>query len=697
MPGLLLLAGFLVNAAAWRSPGFGLILAAAFVFVFGAQVGRAVAPDEHPVLRWWQGAWMLLSALMLVGAAAYYLHSFPDWLAWTLALLIPPVAFLAMKRSRPSLLAHDAWSDAPHRIPPAVLACASGALLALAIAFRVLVDSATVEAVASPWRAVAPAAFAAMAAAGAFLAALWSRGRERLLSVVLASAAVFTFVSVPWTVFPLGTGFDPFIHQAAERLVVEHGAIEPKQPYYVGQYVLVAFLHHAFALPVEAADRFLLPLLAALLLPFAWMGAALHVAKDRRHAAFALFGLFLLPLAGFAITTPQGLANLWILLLVPAAVPALARDERPGPLALFLPALAALAIHPVAGLPALLFAAYLAADPRRVPRLKAAWAAVPRGVIVGVGAVLLPLAFAVLAWQTGQPAFQPDGALARLAALVPRPPVVGFPFRPFLDFAVWAGWLAGAAWLALSAYGWRTSGRPLRLASLAFAGMMLVNGVLLAAVTDFSFLIDYERLNYADRLLPLALFGLAPLAVAGLVRFSARLTHAPAAVRILTLAVAAAALPALWYAAYPRDDAYQKGHGYNVSAANVEAVRLIEQRAEGPYVALAHQSVSAAALTGVGFRYYGDQFFYPIPTGGHMYALFLDMNADPSRETAWAAAAWAEERCGDWCEYGRIREVYYVVDDYWWDAPAIVARAKETADEWFAVRDGRAHVFRYAF
>lgn len=705
MPGFVFLAVFLGNAAFWHSPALGLVSALFALVFFGAQAGRFFSPDDTPEVRWWLGAWMLLSAVSLLGTAAYYAHSYPAWVAWALGLLLAPAAYVLQKKSRPDAARHDLWHEAPHRLPPWVLAGASAALLALAFTFRALVGSATTLAVASPWSVVPDAAFAGMALAAAALSALWSRGRERMLSTLLACAALFAFLSVNWAVFPIGAGFDPFIHQATERRIADTGTITPKPLYYVGQYALVLFLHHGFAIPVETADRYLLPLLTALLLPFSWLSATLHASKkDPRFAPTSLFLLFLLPLGGFATTTPQGLANLWILLLVLAAVPFLSGNERPHPGLLVLPTLATLAIHPLAGIPALLWCAYLLTDKTLAPKRFETVARALRIATVAGGSLLLPLAFVFFAWKGGTSAFDTAGAWERVRALFPAPPTVGAPYRTWLDFAVYAGYLAGAAFLALAAWGWPKAPVRLRAACVTFFLILLGNYVLLGTVFDFSFLIEYERLNYAARLPPLMLFALAPLAVHGLLRKREALSKAPRPVRWFAALAGAALIPALWYAAYPRDDAYQKGHGYNVSAADVDAVKEIESRAleSGefrPYVGLANQSVSAAAMNAIGFRYYGDQFFYPIPTGGDLYALFLKMNANPSRETARAALDLVRERCKATleCEYGKIQDVYYAVDAYWWDSKNIIAKAKTNADDWFALQNGAVHVFKYRF
>ena len=118
----------------------------------------------------------------------------------------------------------------------------------------------------------------------------------------------------------------------------------------------------------------------------------------------------------------------------------------------------------------------------------------------------------------------------------------------------------------------------------------------------------------------------------------------------------------------------------------MKAVYLIDQMGhEDNYLVLANQSVSAAAIWSFGFkRYYGDTFYYPIPTGGELYDYFLTMNDLPDRDTAEAAMSLVE-----------AEKLYYVVNDYWWQAPRIIETAKRTANSWISVDQGQVYIFEY--
>jgi hypothetical protein len=687
------------NAYAWRSPWVGALLLAAFVTVVGGWVGRWTAPAERGPERAWLGAWTLLSAVMLVGTAFHYLASFTRPAAVAVALLAVPVAHGLSSRAA-NVREHETIAGERHRVPAAAWAAATLSVAFLLATAWMLARAATDDAVRSAWELVPPAVFFSFAAGLAPLFALCLRGRERALAVGLSSLALLVFLGAALLLFPLGFGFDPFIHQATAEHVATYGTITPKPFYYAGQYALVLFAHHAFALPVAAVSAALVPVLAALSLPAAWYGAAVRLLRDRRAAAATLPGIFLLPLAPLVLTTPQALANLWALLLALAAVPWLAGEEPPRPVVLAVPALAALAVHPIAGIPAVLFVILLASDPGRAAcrpfsRL-VFWSAA-----VG-GSVALPLSFVANSLlSSGTLGLNPPTA-SSLSALSSLSLFFANRFDPILDFAYLYGLNAVAFAVIMAGVGWRAS-RGTSTGSLRtwwiMAGVLAVNWALLSSAVDFSFLIDYERQNFSARLVPIALSFLAPFSVLALWAWTARVRRGPVSLRAATVTLLAALATAAFYLAYPRHDAYVAGHGYNVSRADLSAVNAIESDAAGAsYVVLANQTVSAAAVRELGFaRYFGDQFFYPIPTGGDLYALFLRMNDRPSRDVALAALALANERCGQnpSCAQPDAVIAYFVANDYWWEAPRIVETAKRDADAWWTLDAGAVHVFKY--
>ncbi|HJV32732.1 MAG TPA: hypothetical protein VJ694_01770, partial [Patescibacteria group bacterium] len=231
--------------------------------------------------------------------------------------------------------------------------------------------------------------------------------------------------------------------------------------------------------------------------------------------------------------------------------------------------------------------------------------------------------------------------------------------------------------------------KPYRRSALALGGLslaLMAGSAVLRSGFTFQDVIGYEQGNYAARLYQAALLSASPLALAAFAWWWRALAKTDPAVRFLMAIVFAATVAAMAYGAFPRLDDYRFSRGYSTSSHDVEAVRWINTHAIGPYVVLANQSVSAAALREFGFRtYYGDQFYYAIPTGAPLYQKYLSMVYDsPSRETMSAAMR----------DVG-VMQAFFVVDDYWTGSAKIVETAKKTADDWQEVDGGKVFIFRY--
>ncbi|MEK7615273.1 MAG: hypothetical protein AAB431_02725, partial [Patescibacteria group bacterium] len=370
--------------------------------------------------------------------------------------------------------------------------------------------------------------------------ALLFRGKHRAFVLFSSSVCLFIFLSVVLFVLPLGYGFDSFIHQATERYLAEFGTITPKPFYYIGQYALVLFAHHGFFLSVETVDKFLVPILTALLIPSAWYAAAVQITSNKRLALMTLTGLFLIPLSSFIVTTPQALANLWTLLLIFSAVPFLVGSERPKLIALGLIAVATLAIHPIAGLPAILFFSLIVTSPDQI---SSKWKPIGRIVFAGivtVTSVILPLSFLVNAWMQQQKlSIQWDG-LNPLYLLSGLDLTVLFEnrFSPLLDFAYLYGHNAFVILLLVSVSGWWIYRKDVdhRVRILFWMVVALtINYLLMKNVLDLTFLINYERGNFAERLVPLISFFLIPFFILGLSHIFLNLHSRPKILSVVVL------------------------------------------------------------------------------------------------------------------------------------------------------------------
>ncbi len=504
---------------------------------------------------------------------------------------------------------------------------------------------------------------------------------------ILLIGSLFSFVAMA---YPIGYGFDSFIHKTTEAHLAQFGTITPKPFYYIGQYAVVLFFSHSFSIPIDLVDTWLLPLLASILLPIAWFNAANTILKKPRYALLTLPAFFLLPLDAFIVTTPQGLANLWIFLAILASVPWLFDEESPNWLIAGLATVSTLLIHPIAGIPLFFFFALLFFSehhqrlPNHIGRF-ITW------TIITIGSVALPASFIMQAVRSGQGlrllSFSPSALLSSLNLDI----LLQSRFNPLIDFVYLYGQNNFLIAILMSFGAWWLYRKDLSQKIRVLFLMVIILGVnylLLAHVIDFSFLIDYERANYANRIIPLVSFFASPFLILAFGHISMNVRTKPVAIKLGYLILLAMSGTASFYLAFPRVDAYTTSHAFNVSQADVDAVYLIEDWSKGkPYVALANQSVSAAAMKNLGFRYYGNLFFYPIPTGEVLYQKFLLMNETPSRTTVGNTLALIPKD-------ENVHTLYYVVDTYWWQADQLIEQTKAIADDWKRV-DESVYVFRF--
>jgi hypothetical protein len=224
------------------------------------------------------------------------------------------------------------------------------------------------------------------------------------------------------------------------------------------------------------------------------------------------------------------------------------------------------------------------------------------------------------------------------------------------------------------------------------SGVLLIDAFILRHYITFNYLINYERGDYTERLLILAGLSLLPLFVYGLYNFWRRVLAGPTLPQFLLVIIVAVVSTTSTYLSYPRNDGYKQDRGYSTSQDDFLAVRAIEEAAEEPYIVLANQAVSAAALREFGFgSYFQNQkneasepiFYYPIPTGGPLYEYYLEMvYGETSKRTVVAAM-----------DLTGTNRAYFILNDYWFNAETI---AEAAAAEASAVkRIGATTIFEF--
>ncbi len=564
----------------------------------------------------------------------------------------------------------------PSRVTFQVLRFTSHVIALVGISFIIFHAhlAATIHAIRTPWTILPPSVFLAFSLiVGALWLLAWSK-RSSIDAWIIASGFFVSLALMTVLIYPLGFGFDGFLHRESERLLLTTGTLHPKPFYYIGQYVFTTWLARTLALPVEAIDPFLLvgliPLLAATL-------TIKHSRSKGPHAPLLILALVLLvPLKPWIATTPQSFA--YLIGLSGLLLSVFSSSSLVPPLVF---GIWSAMIHPLAGLP--LFGGIVLVLWRnhllRFPSRK-----LIGSLIISAGiALIVPLAFFVHNTHTGgEMVIRPQTLISSDHLRTLQDPFLPPPLRISI-FADWSSFVDMLFPLLLVLFACLGTTRWLVGAGLL---TIFVAWFMREAVT-FPFLISYEQQDYASRLILVGQLLLLPAALEGLARVWHHVKRGPAFSLYSFIFVALSWQAGRIYHAFPYHDATHIEHGWNVSAADEEAVRWIDRDSgDKPYTVLANQSVSAAAIAHLGFkRYAGDVFFYPVPTGGPLYQIFLRATkTDVTQEDIREAARLSESD-----------RVYVVLNDYWWQADDVARTLEHFASATHDVEKGRDRIYRF--
>ncbi len=502
----------------------------------------------------------------------------------------------------------------------------------------------------------------------------------------------FTSLSLTLIIYKIGYGYDPFIHQATIDLIIQKGLVLPKTPYYLGHYGLIVLLKKVFFMPFTFSYKVSTPLLASLILPtlgFRFLKKYTNTENKKTIALSVLLGLAL-TLNLFIVSTPQNLSYIFLALTIYSSLISLPW------LFTFIFSLSTLAIHPLAGIPALIWSFWLLFKKHQA-RLKKKTAQAMSRLLMTASILLIPLA---LFLSSGAKLTNLKLSFTGLTQI--RHLLFNFSYSGNHDWLLNITYMFNKFWplliIVIAIIGINLLTRKSRQAfkdqtwaGLIFISLGLVLAFILSSFISFSNIIAYEQNNFANRIIIILSFFLSPFILLGLYHILNQIfTYPKQIIRKIILTLFFFFFLLNFYLSYPRLDKYEHARGFSTSSEDIEVVKEIDQYSDGNYIVLANQQVSAAALKEFGFNnYYGNEvspiYFYPIPTGGPLYQFYLDMVYQaPSRETMLLALELAE-----------VNEGFFVVNKYWLESDKIIKRAKLSADDWFSLALDEVFVFYY--
>ncbi|MFA6551041.1 MAG: hypothetical protein WCV41_00710 [Patescibacteria group bacterium] len=659
----------------------------------------------------------IISLLTIFGGAIYRFYRLDYFAVW-LILIFTVIAF--------SLLKKTIFSKQEEPKPKYYLAnikyfnwlLVTGYSLLITASFVILFLFSTSKSIISPWQVV-PWYFWLTFIAGTILliAIILKNSLPRPIYWLLVTGYSLLCFSVAVIIYQIGFGFDPFIHQATEKLIDATGAVYPKPWYYLGQYALIIILHKLTFVPIILLDKLLVPMLAALTLPYALYQAAKSFTTDERIAKLTSLFALIFPFTTFIITTPQNLANLFLLLIILFSLTQLQQNETLVTRYSLLVALsfATLIIHPITGIPAVLFVILIIG----AQYIKNKFLFISHYLLFAALSVFsLPTAF-YLNNQTNTAINATSDTVSQITWNLPQ-----FFFSGTENFLLNFVYLYGfnisviiTLFIIAGTIIYRQNFKNITRYSLLVTGysqyllmsLALLISYLLTKTINFGYLIDYERANFASRILIIAVYFTLPFILLALVKLIDTILQQERAIKYLFFGFLVLLISCSLYFSYPRNDDYFNSRGFSTSRADVDAVNWINQDAgENDYVVLANQQASAAALREFGFKKYytvasgeskSEIFYYPIPTGDKLYQYYLtmvDKNADSpplsadsaeskrARKTALAAA-----------DLVGTKTVYFVINNYWFAFDKILAEAAVDADAIQSINNGQIYIFKY--
>ncbi|MFA6994941.1 MAG: hypothetical protein WC249_00835 [Patescibacteria group bacterium] len=638
----------------------------------------------------------LVALTAIWGAVVYYLYAL-NWLGIILSLVLIIGSFIAFLhffkkggaveekiiKNEIQTLNHLSLLSQKNKI----LLTAYG-LFCLFIVIQ-LFFSQSDRAIVSPWQIINPSFFGFYSLASLLLVLiLIKQNFSDNLKIILVSLHYLISLSIAVIVYKIGYGFDPFIHQATMKLISAEGLVPPKTPYYLGEYGLIVIVHQISGISINFLNKIIVPGLTALFLPTAFFR---FLKKENINAPLTVLFLLILTFSPFILTTPQNLSYLFLILTV------LASFTYSRLIIVWVLALATAAVHPLTGLPALTFVIWLTFE-KYQKKVKLTLQKMIRSIIFISMSVALPLAL-LLAGGGQWPKINNylNLLLSPLKTLLANPGMVGQEdwlsnFIYFLANNYNLFLIITIGVVLFFYYRQPKNDSPqdkILKRSLILISLALLFSYLLSSQIVFNNLVAYEQADYANRLPIIISIFLLPFLMAGLNQIIIKIRQQKNLIQIIWLFLGISLLSISLYLSYPRWDKYYNSRGYSVSADDLAAVKLINQNSPNPYIVLANQQVSAAALQELGFNHYyqtslGPVYFYPIPTGGPLYQYYLNMvYKSPSQENMIGALNLSGTDSG-----------YLIINKYWYQSDRIINEAKVMASKWWAIND-RVYVFEY--
>jgi hypothetical protein len=686
----------LVLTALWKlsNPIWSTSFFISYLFFFGHHLGIFILPKEKRIWQIFWGVLGILSLFIILLSGIYWFFEINKSITSLTLVIIPILIGLQnFKKDEETEIdtSIDLESYAHIKSYLSTKFWIVIVLIGQIAMFSKLFERTYDDTLISPWTLFGQNFFIIFFVISLILLWVLQKSKHIPSNLLLITTHTGLILSVVLIIFKYGFGFDPHIHQATENWIAQYGSILPKQPYYIGQYVIVIISHFITKLDIFTLDKILVPLGATLTIPLSSYFALSRA--DFKYKIFPALALIpLIPLTFFTVTTPNNLA----LLLAFLVGTWIWYEHKNGNtktnlLGLFL-SFTACAIHPMIGLPTLIV--YLGSLIFTKIKIKSVF--YPIYTIILAATVPLAL-FANSIFNKGSLSLQNTFANINDFLVIFK--------RPHYIF------IERGSDILRTLYYYRDVLKPLMILILIIGIFVVVKkhknklvyfflstsiGLILSSFfittsIHFKDVISYDQRLYGARLLDLALILMIPFFILALRELFAKIRK-QSGKQFFAAIFFSALLLASWFFTYPTRDNISLYTGQNVRKADIGVVHAIDAKNNNKqdYIVLTNQTIGVTALREFGFDNYldtpaGQQYFYSIPTGGPLYQYFRKMvYQEPKKQ-------WMEEAM----RFAGVKKAYFVHTNYWAPAAEIRDAAKLEADNWWELYGGRVWVYEY--
>ncbi|MCD4705118.1 hypothetical protein K8R66_03520, partial [bacterium] len=557
--------------------------------------------------------------------------------------------------------------------------------------YQYLLSKSVSISISSPWTVLSANFFILYGLSTFLLLVILFFSKKKYITLLISLHYLFSF-GIIILIYKLGFGYDPYLHQASEKLIFQTGTFSPKPFYYLGQYSLVVILSKIFAQSIEFFDRLLVPLMAAIFLPIViFQSIKDNLDIKNNIIAIATFLFLLIPFANFTYTTPQSLANIFALIIVFLSVSFINYHlDNFWPLILL--SIATCFIHPLSGLPILLFV-FLTWFFHKVRGKNLILGLIKSIFFWGMAFLscfILPLAFWFynLLYKLDFSKIDQITNNNLLISLAPNnifwPKYINIFDLVYLYYHNVNLIIVIVALLGLFFVIYHHRFKNYFTYLLMFL-ILIVNYLIVINYTQFPFLAVFS-----ERIFNLSFYFLLPFFIVALVAFLDGILKYRHIFKPLIFIFLSIFLGISLYLSYPRVDKYENFHGYSMSDSHLKAVEYIEENFSNfDYIVLSDQTLGATVIKEYGFKkYYQGEFYYSLPTKikDNIYTDFLEMTKEETNKKE--SASQAAQKTG-------VNMVFVVLNDYWDLTEKLITEHQDEANNWVEVDGGKAFIFQY--